>query len=182
MSRYIIHDVKHWRHIRGKAYFLDANIWILRLDSPLHPQPYEEQYLAFFDQLIEHDCKIVVCPVLISEVLNTYLRLEFDQIRRIQPTFNYKKDYCSSPAFHNRFQTFRSEFDSYKPFLQPIHDDYDSVLSLQQMQAQDDFNDFYYANLCGSRHYPIVTHDRDFQYPGVEVITNNKALLRGRYA
>lgn len=180
MSRSIVRDVKHWSHARGKAYFLDANIWILRLDPPLNPQPYEEQYLTFFDQLIENECKIVVCPVLVSEVLNTYLRLDFDQIRRTYPAFNYKKDYRSSPGFLNRFQTFRSEFESYEPFMQIIADDYNPVLSLQQMQAQDDFNDFYYANLCGSRNYPIVTNDGDFYYPGIEVITNNKALLRRR--
>lgn len=180
MSHYNIKDIKHLSPAHGRAYFLDANIWILRLDPPLGLQRYEEQYLSFFDQLIDNDCRIIVCPVLISEVFNTYLRLEFDQIRRTNAGFNYKRDYRPCQDFRNRFQTFKTELAGYEPFMQFISDDYDPILNLQQMQEQDDFNDFYYANLCGSRNYPIVTHDSDFNYPGVEVITNNRGLLRKR--
>ena len=48
---------------------------------------------------------------------------------------------------------------------------------LENFPANTDFNDQYYYTFCYENKIPIVTHDGDFLYPNVDIITNHKDLL-----
>ncbi len=64
-----------------RKYFLDANIWILILKSPLNPRSRETQYLKFFESLLEKKISIYAHSLLLSEIFNRIMRINFDEYK-----------------------------------------------------------------------------------------------------
>ena len=48
----------------------------------------------------------------------------------------------------------------------------------KQIGSQADFNDHYYHELFVGKDIPIVTDDGDFIFQDIEIITNNKNLIK----
>jgi hypothetical protein len=188
-----------------ELYFIDTNIWILAL-SKSRPKPdnYLFCYLEFFERIIEINelarigdpviinCnyipKIAVTSLLLSEIINTYLRqvampaffkkndckgINFKGAYRDDPNSDHNKqlaiiidDLCGLYA-SGAIKLIDDEFSTSNPFEQ-----------LKEMPPKMDFNDYIYFKQFKKKNIPIVTNDADFSFSELVVITNNNRLLR----
>ncbi|MBA9078436.1 hypothetical protein [Rufibacter quisquiliarum] len=193
MSKFKIFDIRKSKP-GNRLYFFDANVWLWILNPPLQPKYYEEAYLNFWRILIEKttDKKVaVVNTLLLSEILNRYLRIRFVvyknellESRKLDEKginkLDFKKDYRTTQDYQNSLESFKDDLAAYASYIE-FNDSgleqIDSMQTLMNITPDSDFNDTIYYNFCIINQYAIVTHDGDFAFPDIPILTCNKSLL-----
>jgi predicted nucleic acid-binding protein len=174
------HDVSKYSFTKGEALLLDANIWLFLYqapsDSTLAPAP---AYSAAFKQILSAGAQLAIDPIVISEYLSQYCRIEFQAL--------FQKQY-------GKFKTFRKSADFAKVgpkaafFAQEIlklcsrHDYPFTKIDIARMLADVesgamDANDRLLIESCRHNGWKLVTHDGDCTLGGIEVLTTNPALI-----
>lgn len=200
------YDIKHISTFQPDArplYFLDANVWIICL----HPKKEgyampEKAYLDFFEKIVEFHLhkaqpnvkkpanypKFVMTSMLLGEIVNAYMRqvamrIFYETQGSAVKDKDFKRDYRKTDDYQKQLKLLVSNLKSYE-FLLELHDDnfeaskpFDLLDRLQSFENCD-FNDFYYFQLLKSDSIPIVTHDGDFRFLGIEILTEHPHLLR----
>lgn len=190
----------HSYSIKDQLYFFDANVWIFALDYFTSNNPgYKEKYRDIFYEVIDNPknkAKAVVCSLLVSEVINTYMKrvalpLFIEEHHNgVQPeNFDFKTDYRGHSTNH-----FKGYFDLIKDNVNAFLKDQKNVLIIDDgfnshfaqgivtdCPASFDFNDFYYYRLIkeisSSNKISVVTHDGDWKVKDIDIITAEKKLL-----
>jgi len=190
MSDYRIVDIKSAKPAESRLYFFDANVWVLILSPPTDLEPYEKPYITFFESLIEANPegkretpKIIVTPLLLSEIFNQHMQSQFRMWKDFngRSDANFKKDFRPTDDHDVCVRNFTSDFLSYQSWIAFKNDDMESIdpnSLLASFPANTDFNDQCYYLQAYDKDWSIVTNDGDFLQPKVEIITNNRALLR----
>lgn len=193
MSNYLIRDIRN-EEPGDRLYFFDANVWLFILDRSLQPKYYEQAYIDFWEKLtsLQEVKKVVVAnSLLISEVFNRYLRIKFEIYKKElieyhrKPKhevekFTFKDNYRGTINYQENFVAFTSEFIAYDSYIEIINDNAEEVgimEMLDEMSSNSDFNDVYYQRFCKTKDFPIVTHDGDFKFKGVQILTCHRDLL-----
>lgn len=194
MSKYKIFDIRKSKP-GNRLYFFDANVWLLILDPPLPLNHLQQAYIDFWGQLVntyDGSRKLVaVNTVLISEVLNTYLRIRFSsykdelvalgkETRKEVSKFDFKRDYRTSKSYEGSLISFQDDMSSYNSYIEAFDDKAQEIgllNLLSTMPTGADFNDLYYYEFCKRYQFPIVTHDGDFNYTDHQILTCNPKLL-----
>jgi len=187
---FLFFDINKTPANQHPLYFLDSNVWICVLRPSLTHQ-YRQAYVDFFDDLIvAGTSKIVITNLLLSEIINAYLRqvaMEvFFQSRGENPRAkNYKWDYregVGKSDFRRQLNKICNDLLSFQSYFEFLEDDFvkiDPLKLLTDFQKQNaDYNDYYYYKLCLQHNIPIVTDDGDFVFPDLEIITANNKLLK----
>jgi predicted nucleic acid-binding protein len=175
--------------LEKKKYFFDANIWLKILKPPLSPSQKDLKYLQFFERFRNHKAKprIVVTALLLSEVINRYLRdvtftifCNKQGITKQDSTY-YKKAYRPSSKFTEDYISLCEDIKAYQQYYELESDGLGQEIRQKQILNSPpsglDFNDYYYYQLAMARGYSIVTDDQDFWVPGVEILTLNQQLV-----
>lgn len=182
-------------------YFFDANIWIAILKNNQYDnaEKYYQPYIDFFESIVNLNTitdtkilkkvknvpKIVFTSMLLSEIINAYLRnVAMPAFLRCKPgEGNFKKDYRENvySDFDKQIKILVSDIQQFS-FLFHIVDDSFSKIgignSLNLLDRKIDFNDLYYSLLMKELSIPIVTHDKDFKFDSITIITTNSILLQ----
>ena len=165
----------------GEEILLDANIWLYLFLAPGNPQyDFANQYSSVFAKLIQAKARLILDPIVLSEYLNRYCRLEWEGNFRSQ--YSKYKNFRRSTDFHavaSSAYTFASKILSFCH----IHSISANELDLNQALTDFksglvDFNDALLVDLCKKRNLKLMTNDADFQHGGIEVLTTNPRLLR----
>jgi len=165
----------------GDKLFFDANIWLaIYGPSPKHwAQP---PCSSLFYELIKNNIDIYTNSLIISEVVNSWARLEFNQ-QRIALDFelNKFKKFRESPRFLdvaeeisiniNKILRWSKRFDS---SLESI--DMEIIIS-KYGSGTYDFNDLVFGEICKANDFILVTNDRDFCTTDVNILTANKYMF-----
>lgn len=177
-----------------KKYFIDANVWMLRLKAPFDVKRHEQAYLDFIDSILSDDkLRIYTHSLVISEVINAYLRVSFDDFKKSLPydpantltkeeidSLSYKLDYRNTSHYDFALQTLKTDFKAYESFLYFLDNEYkvDAPYLINNIPPCSDFNDYFYYEMAVDFGLTIVTNDGDFIYHDVEILTENQKLLR----
>lgn len=177
-----------------KKYFFDANVWMLRLKEPFNLKPHEQAYLDFIDTILSDDkLKVYTHSLVISEVVNAYLRVSFDDYKKNLPfdpkntlstqqiaSLNFKSHYRNTAHYDFALKTFKTDFKAYETFLHFLDNEYkvDAPYLIRNIPPNSDFNDYFYYEMAIDFALTIVTHDSDFIYHDVEILTENLKLLK----
>lgn len=171
-----------------KKYFLDANVWIFALGNPPGSNSNFQAYLDFLDKLLENKFKIFSHTILISEVFNALMRISFEEFKNVEqirtgtkPKLDFKRDFRGSNEYNLAFERFQSDINAYLPCIHILDTEYDFDLNylIKNLPVSSDFNDYLYYEMALDLNLTIVTDDRDFNYTGIEILTENRALLKG---
>lgn len=175
------YDASSYIFRAGEKILLDTNIWIYLFPAPVDSSNrFAAQYSAVFSRLMAAGACPVLSPMVLSEYLNRYIRIEWQGGYEQQyPTF---KDFRKSSDFTQIAA-------SAKVFAQKIlhscqvHELAASSLNLQQSldafaTGKVDFNDAVLIDICKQSHFKLLTNDSDFQHGGIEVLTTNPTLLK----
>jgi predicted nucleic acid-binding protein len=176
----------------SRLYFFDANIW-LQLLNRYTIAPDLRPYVDLWDRLAEKgEPFAVVNAVVLSEVVNRFLRNRFDRWAALPATIqqlrangqlgqaarpNFKRHYRPTEECKSDTRLLLDEFYAYTYFFQYLDLPQESELlpaMLEHYSADNDFNDQYYKLLCEKHSLTLVTHDGDFFVGGIEVVTTNR--------
>ena len=175
------YDLSYYSFSKGEKILVDTNIWLYLFPAPGNPQHrFANQYSTAFSNHISTDAQPILDPMVLSEYLNRYIRIEWDG--------NYKSSYPKFKDFRNS-QDFLAVAASAKTFAKKIvsfckvHSIPANELDLNQALAdfssgEVDFNDAILVDICKQKSLKLMTNDGDFQNGGIEILTTNPRLLR----
>ncbi|MCH8120054.1 MAG: hypothetical protein IIC00_10035 [Planctomycetes bacterium] len=118
-----------------------------------------------------------------SEIINAWLRLDFNILRRKKTVKdNYKKYYRGSSHYLSTAKDIQAVFNNQLLKISTPLDDRFTEISLPDVLSEldkTDFNDCYYHHLAKLDNLLIVTNDADFAEldTGVSILTANQKLL-----
>lgn len=153
-------------------------------------------YVALWQRLREYGQPCVVAnAVVVSEVVNRFLRLRFDVWRNSPQTatdlrangelsagerIDYKKHFRGTPIYKATLDLFLAAWDEISWYIVYKENEVESSIvpaMLRKYGKQTDFNDKFYVEFCKAHELWLVTHDGDFYAGGITVITANENIL-----
>jgi len=179
-----VYDIRKTPPDTFPFYFLDANVWIYYLKPRSTLKREEQLYVRFVDGIIrlsdEHPDKpkFVWCSILLSEIINTLLRIDM----KSRGMSDFKNQYRPSNFYRNSLSALVSDLQGFEPYIKLVEDGFTTMDVfnglLMNFSPSVDFNDLYYVQLVRSMQgTAIVTNDGDFQFEDVPIVTLNTALL-----
>ncbi|MDA3940742.1 MAG: hypothetical protein PF693_15775 [Spirochaetia bacterium] len=179
MSDYIeTEDVS--RINKGKVFF-DANIWIFIYCEIANTNKTKvNKYSKVFKTLIKAKNPIVIDLTIISEFVNRYLRIAYNNHihkNKLPKTFDYKRKYRKTSDFNEAWENV-CNIVNYKilPYTEIINFEYDRkslAALLDSANLDTDFNDNHIMNLCLKNKMYLLTDDGDFKKSGINIISAN---------
>lgn len=165
-----------------KPYFFDANVWCY-IHSPQHVgDPLQELYAKVWAEIKKAGGRVVVSPLLISEYINSRLRVYWRE---------WKEDNSSLLSF----KSYRTQhIQSYKKALRIVMHEVADILRdsaiINDISSKDgsivvmdriirdniDVNDSYFIELSARDDLILVTHDADYKIAASCVLTYNNNI------
>lgn len=150
-------------------YFFDTNVWLLLFGTVADFQlKYQKSYSEFLSDLIQKDKPIYITTLIISEISNVLLRIDFNEWKDKNRFFNkeFKKDFVGTEDYRNSVSTISLIINKILsiPNVIRIPDDFhllDLKSTLEDMKKID-FNDSVYTAICSARGFKIISNDSDF--------------------
>lgn len=175
------HDLASYAFVSGEQILVDTNIWLYLFPAPGNPnQPFAQQYSTAFSKLVRAQAQPVLDPMVLSEYLNRYCRIEWEG--NYKPRYHIFKQFRQSGDFHSvasSAQIFAGRILNCCHIHSVSSDELDLNQALTDfVSGQSDFNDALLVDLCKKRNMKLMTNDSDFQSGGIEVLTTNPRLLR----
>ena len=177
-------DVETYVPKHGDKYFFDANIW-LYFYCPIgnHKKEIISKYTGFLKKVLSNDTTIYVSSLIVSEVINAWLRLDFNILRRKDASMrDFKQHYRDSSHYHSAVKDITAIFNNQLLKISTPLDDRATEISMPDVLSgldKIDFNDSYYHHLAKLDNLLIVTNDADFAEldTGISILTANQKLL-----
>lgn len=123
--------------------------------------------------------KPIVEPIILSEYLNRYYRIEWE--------VGFKSRYHSFKKFRKSldFKSIASSAERYARAILQHSRVISSSLDAQDIETavrsvgigEVDFNDALIISICKKHNFKLMTHDADFHSAGIEILTTNTRLL-----
>lgn len=175
------YDLSSYTFSSNEQVLVDTNVWLYLFPAPGNPpHNFAQQYSTAFANLVSAQAQPVLDPMVLSEYLNRYIRLEWEGNYRTQ--YLKFKDFRNSPDFSAvalAAETFARRILSFCQIHSIPADELDLSLALAEFSAGGvDFNDALLVDICKNRNLKLMTNDGDFQDGGIEVLTTNRRLLR----
>lgn len=174
------YNISYYSFNKNDILLIDTNIWLYLFPAPSNSRHnFTKQYSAAFKTMLANKVTIAINSTILSEYLNRYCRIEWNALHK---------------AKHPDFKQFRQSTD-YQPvgqqaalFVKDIlklcvkmDDNFTSANIIQILSDFEsgavDFNDGLIADSCLRHGWKLITHDADFTYGGIEVLTTNQKLL-----
>jgi hypothetical protein len=201
---YLISDISSFPVDNCPYYYCDANVWIAALKhyGLCGADSYELPYQTFIEAIvnlnenndpklvkkIKNKPKIILSSLVLSEIINSFMRnvamkAYFGGIDEYKK-YDYKKDYRDNPSsdYKNQLTNLCTDISSFEDYTILENDDFINLNPfnwITQLSSIDaDFNDLYYYQYLKGKAIPFVTHDKDFKFQNLHVITANHNLLR----
>ncbi|MDD2308026.1 MAG: PIN domain-containing protein [Desulfuromonadaceae bacterium] len=159
---------------------MDTNIW-LYVYAPQAPDDWKTRiYSRSLVKILTAKSRIFIDALVLSEFINRYARLAYNLFKAAGSTINFK-EYRQSPDFKPVAKDIESSVRRILKHCQRTESsfsdcDINSLLA-KYGEGNSDFNDQLMVELCKSKGFKLITHDRDFKDCGVTVLTANNRLL-----
>ncbi len=180
-----IKDINNYCPSKEISFFFDANIW-LGIFFPIadYNKKMYKIYSQFLNNLIKSNNRICISSLILSEIINYYLRFDFNILKSEKPEVYkvFKHDYRNTKIYVKTMSTIVDIINrQIMKLSNRISDQFDSInlKKLFNNIENSDFNDNYIINLVKKNKLTLVTHDRDFKNSTLKIpiITANKKLL-----
>jgi hypothetical protein len=180
-------DIETYAPRDGDKYFFDANIWLYFYCPVISISNYKKtvisKYDGFLKKALGNDTTIYISSLIASEIINAWLRLDFNILRGKKIVQNnYKRSYRGSSHYHDAVEDIQTVFNTQLLKISIPVDDQVTEISLPDVLSgldKSDFNDCYYHHLAKLNNLMIVTDDADFAKldTGISILTANQNLL-----
>ncbi len=169
-------------------FLFDANIW-LYLYCPIgnYKKGIIKKYDGFLKNVIHSKSSIYVSSLILSEVFNRWVRLDFDILKESDPSkyIDFKRNFRNTQNYKDSVSTIKTVVKSQIMKIAHRIDDKFSTISLDKLFEEienSDFNDNYFLAMATLENFKIVTHDSDFAFSSqklpITVLTANKKMFK----
>lgn len=165
----------------GDKIFFDANIW-LTIYGPSPKHWAQAPCSSLFYELIKNNIDIYTNSLIISEVINSWARLEFNQQRKelgFEP--NEFKKFRETPEFLDIAKDISINMEKILRWSKRFDSSLESIdmnnLFTKYRSGTYDFNDIIFGEICKANDFIFVTNDQDFCTTDVNILTANKNMF-----
>lgn len=153
-----------------KGILLDTNVWLFlqNISISSHRSGYNvESYSRIYKKILENDIPIYTSKTIISEYINSAIRIEknnYYESKDINPyEKNYKKDFAKTNGFEDKYQTIIDSAKQDILDMSLLTEISENMLneSLKNCEIQD-FNDQIIINTALENNLGILTDDKDY--------------------
>lgn len=168
----------------ASSYFFDANIWCY-IHSPQQAakHPHESsQYAKVWAKIKEAGGCVVVSPLLISEYINSRLRVYWREWQaNNSSSLDFKSFRKKQPKIYNKsLSTVLKEVADILQDSAIVGDISDinrtNAVMNGMISNSTDVNDSYFIELCAQNGFILITHDKDFKNAKPQVLTYNSNM------
>lgn len=177
-----IYSLQKISTLTDRRVFFDANI-LIYIFWPSASYHLEENYSSAFGQLLRQKNELLVDFLVISEIINRAIRLEYDKyllannISKARFSF---KNYRDSDAGHEALSDIHlivttnilAKFTVIGKLFNK--DDIQSFLVIDTL----DFSDKGILATCKANACILLTHDKDYKTANIDILTSNLSILR----
>lgn len=175
-ERLKIHEINK---IKERTVFFDANVF-LDIFWPTGRNQTAILYSRFFKNCLINRISIVVDFIVLSEVINRALRMEYgkylQQNNLTQTSLPFKNYRDSSEGVESQediYVVVKKSLDNFsvcgKEFTK------EEIVSFLKTDSID-FNDKGITSLCRNKKFVLVTHDKDYSEQDIDVISANEKI------
>lgn len=179
-------DIDTYTPLKDDKFLFDANIWLyLYCPTGNCKQNIKGKYDNFFKKVIQAKSSIVISALILSEIFNRWVRLDFEILKKSKPLKNidFKKHFRNTQNYKNSVSMIKIVVRSQIMKIANRIDDKFSNISLDKLFEEieiSDFNDNYFLTMANLEGFKIVTDDSDFAFSRkipVSILTANKKML-----
>ena len=151
--------------------FVDTNIliYLFSPDFVSSNTRHIEQYSKIFDLLLQHNAKLYISSIVISEFINRILRIDYEKNRELYPDF--KQDYRKSQEHKDTLKLILKELKKILKISHKIDDTFSNFNLLSWYQKDSnynlDFNDLQIAFIVERNNLKLLSNDSDFENFGI---------------
>lgn len=174
-------DISRHKFSASDHLLVDANVWIFVYGPIPQPSSFSNAYSMALRQMRSCGCQVFIDILILSEFVNRFARIEFDQTAPSVRPANYKQFRDSTlfvPVAKEIAVSVRKILGAAAPCESGfVNLDVDSLLNVFET-GKTDFNDQVIAEICKSKVLAFVTNDADFGATDIPILTANRRLLR----
>lgn len=102
------YDLSSYSFSSGEQILLDTNVWLYLFPAPNNPSiSFAAQYSTAFSNLVSAQAQPVLDPMVLSEYLNRYIRIEWEGFYKLQyPKFKNFRNSSDFPVIASAGETF----------------------------------------------------------------------------
>lgn len=163
--------------------FFDANILIHLFWPTITNSVVSNKYSTAFRSLLNVKFTLVTSSLIISEVINRCLRIEYSKFLTLNEltiqSFPFKEYRKSEQGILAQKDVFIIIKDQVLKFLHITDKSYKNKEIFELLKVdQLDFNDKLILSNCIDCDYLLFTHDEDFKNSPIDILTLNTAILK----
>ncbi|AQQ70179.1 PIN domain protein [Limihaloglobus sulfuriphilus] len=159
---------------------VDTNVWIFNYGPSSPRKPQVRKYSRILSNALTAKCQIYIDVMIVSEFINTYARMKFNQIKQQNQFCNFKS-FRNSSGFKAVARDIASDTRRILSLCNRIKTGFETVdidkILTEFGQGNSDFNDQMITALCKREGLTLVTDDGDFAGKDIPIITANRRLL-----
>lgn len=161
--------------LKNKTFFFDANS-LIYIFWPTSPDSQEAvDYGSILATLINNNAVLAINEIVVSEIVNRILRLEFNKRNMPKDRFKEFRDSTEGQSVQEDIYTIiRNRILNRFQVISEIYSK-DEVCTLLNTSKLD-FNDKIIELLCKKKGMILLTHDHDFAESDVDILSANKIL------
>lgn len=168
------YKLQDYKYLSGKSIFVDANILIYLFWST-GQHSYESNYARVFRNLLRQGNTLYVNFLVISEVVNSVLRIEHKKSNSNESFKNFRNSKAGRSVISDIYLRVKSDILSHFTIIGEIFDksDIESFLIIDEL----DFTDKAIVSICSQNNLILLTNDKDFKNSGLDILTGNPHIL-----
>lgn len=171
VTNYKLRDVSQ---LNGRDIFVDANV-LIYLFWPTGQYQYERNYARVFRNLLRQGNNLFIDFLVISEVVNRVVRIEYQKINPLQKFKDFRNSKEGKDVLSDIYIIVKNDiltrFDIIgKTFSRQ---DIEKCLIVDEL----DFVDKATVALCKENNLVVLTNDKDFKNVGLDILTGNPHIL-----
>jgi len=175
-----ISDIKKYTFSEHDHLLLDANIW-MSIYGPIANKDWRTSvYSAALKDIRKNNCEMFIDVLILSEFINAFSRVEFNQLNPIIKPQKFK-DFRNSAQFKPYAQEISINARKIIKICRRCDSAFEymdlPILLAQYEEGDSDFNDQVLVEICKLKDLTLITHDADFKADDIKILTANKKLL-----
>ena len=168
------YKLQDYAHLSGKDVFVDANV-LIYLFWPTGQHSFESNYARVFRNLLRQGNNLYVDFLVISEIVNRVLRIEYLKLNSNQKFKDFRNSQDGKDVISDIYLIVQNDIlSSFKIIGKSFNkSDIEGFLIVDQL----DFVDKATVSICTENNLVLLTNDRDFKNSGLDILTGNPHIL-----
>lgn len=174
-------NLKNYKFKKEDQLLIDANVWM----AIYGPIAYQDWRTKIYSQVLRdirtYGSRIYIDILVLSEFINAFSRYTYNCLPDDESKPRSFKEYRDSEDFKQVAEEIAISVKKILRITKRCETTFLSVdleKALKQFEKKAfDYNDYMLCDLCKSKGLTLITHDADFSYEDINILTANEKLI-----